>query len=589
MTVTIGQLAYNGVGSGGTSINTSSVTPGSSRLVILMISAYRLFNSSPFAATGVTGCGLTWHLLASIHPTGAWDRLDIFYSMGASPTTGTPAVAYAGTNSSHKWLIFEADGVDTSGTDGSGAIVQHVEGGTTGTTSQSVSLSALGSSSNMVVGLCAQVATAATFTAASGYSWLHTEPTYTNDNTGNGNIEYEINGSTSLSFSSNKSGDIFLCGIEIKAAASSGTTSTMASTLPPVTAALTAAEKFPSTIGSTLAHLTASLTVAEKFLPSIAATLQHPTAALTVHKADFGAQVASTLAHALFSGTAAEAFPATVASTLQHPTAALTAAEAFAASIDAQLAAEAAALTGKVFWPAPIASTLQHPTASLNVSEAFSAQIASELARVAAALVVHHGIFTTIASQLAMESADVEVTWFFDVVVASTLQHLTGDLQVGEAFDATVAAVLARLVMSADAAEAFDATVASQLVMLTDEVDVTQGATASSIAAELVPAAASLDVNEAFELTMAASLIQLSAALSVRDFFGGSISAELAALIFGAVARAQRYGFWTRDVRGVGILVRPANLGTNVGPSTVRVRPASRGLNVEPARRRTGL
>jgi hypothetical protein len=109
---------------------TSSVTPGANRVV------YAAFQSAlaagPAAPTGVTGNGLTWVQVDTLpfHTSNA-RRISVFRAMGASPTAGAITATWGINQTAKLWSVVECDGVDTTGTNGSGATVQSVT--TTGT------------------------------------------------------------------------------------------------------------------------------------------------------------------------------------------------------------------------------------------------------------------------------------------------------------------------------------------------------------------------------------------------------------------------------------------------------------------------
>lgn len=98
---------------------TGSISPTANRLVTMWV--------MPTVATAavpiITGCGLTWVNVATVSSGNR--RLSLFRAMGASPTPGAVSIDWNGVSvASCVWSIVEWAGVDTSGTDGSGAIVQ---------------------------------------------------------------------------------------------------------------------------------------------------------------------------------------------------------------------------------------------------------------------------------------------------------------------------------------------------------------------------------------------------------------------------------------------------------------------------------
>lgn len=119
MAVTSAHLTTGSSTTNASSYATASITPAANRLVLLatLVSV----GASPTPTITVTGNGLTW---VQVDTTVAAARtVVVFRAMGASPTAG--AVTIAGTSlTSCLWSIVQFDGVDTSGTNGSGAIAQ---------------------------------------------------------------------------------------------------------------------------------------------------------------------------------------------------------------------------------------------------------------------------------------------------------------------------------------------------------------------------------------------------------------------------------------------------------------------------------
>lgn len=109
-----------------TSITTASVTPTANRLVLLAVFSRATMGTAPT----VSGCGLTWVLVAGSHTIDATWPTFLFRAMGAAPTAGAITVTFGGGASSNNtiWGVSEFAGVDTTGANGSGAIVQSKNG-----------------------------------------------------------------------------------------------------------------------------------------------------------------------------------------------------------------------------------------------------------------------------------------------------------------------------------------------------------------------------------------------------------------------------------------------------------------------------
>lgn len=207
-----------------TSYATASVSPGANRLV-LAASAQTRNASSACAANdveSVTGNGLTWVLVNrqcfsdGVSPT---HTVETWRSMGASPSSGAVTIATGGDTQLHMaWAIVECDGVDTSGTNGSGAVVQSAINKVEPGTSLTATLGAFGSAGNATLGVFAN-STNQAITAGSGFTEL-TEQQVSEGLTLQ--VEWKSTNDTSVdaSFSSIDAGAV---AIEIKAATAEDT------------------------------------------------------------------------------------------------------------------------------------------------------------------------------------------------------------------------------------------------------------------------------------------------------------------------------------------------------------------------------
>lgn len=112
-----------------TTFTTGTFTPTANRLQVLDIVAQRAVAEEP---TSVTGCGLTWVKVtpSGTNPVGlggATTRyLTRWRALGPSPTNGALTITFANAMTSCAWAWNEVSGMDTSGTNGSGAFVQTV-------------------------------------------------------------------------------------------------------------------------------------------------------------------------------------------------------------------------------------------------------------------------------------------------------------------------------------------------------------------------------------------------------------------------------------------------------------------------------
>lgn len=143
---------YSAVGA--TSIATASVSPGSNRLIVAVFQS--ALAAGPAAPT-VTGNGLTWVQIQTLqYHTSNARRITFFRALGAAPTPGAITASYGATSqTAFSWSIVECANVDTSGTNGSGAVVQNATNTATGATSISNTLAALGAATSVHLGAVA--------------------------------------------------------------------------------------------------------------------------------------------------------------------------------------------------------------------------------------------------------------------------------------------------------------------------------------------------------------------------------------------------------------------------------------------------
>lgn len=112
----------------GTSVATASISPTSNNLVLATVSTRSNVTADPPQPTA-TGAGLTWVVVGSIvydSTSASRRRVTLFRALG---TVSAGAVTFdwgVQTQTDFAWSIDQVSGIDTSGTNGSGAIVQSV-------------------------------------------------------------------------------------------------------------------------------------------------------------------------------------------------------------------------------------------------------------------------------------------------------------------------------------------------------------------------------------------------------------------------------------------------------------------------------
>lgn len=159
----------------GTSFSTASITPAANALILLTFLSRRGDSVEPAVPSSVTGNGLTWVQVNSIYyDTTSTSRrtLTVFRAMGDSPSTGAISITVPATLTSAVWSVDQFTGVDTSGTNGSGAVVQSATNLTASGTSLTATLSSFGSTNNATFGAFGNSDGLFSSTAGSGFAKL---------------------------------------------------------------------------------------------------------------------------------------------------------------------------------------------------------------------------------------------------------------------------------------------------------------------------------------------------------------------------------------------------------------------------------
>lgn len=129
-----------------TSYSTASHTITANKLILLTLTTASAANGN--APTSISGHGATWVLVAS-RTEGSFTSEFLYRTMVGSDSTGTITITYADTQTQQTWSVVEWANVDTSGSQGSGAIVQSATAGqATSTDTLTVTLAAFASSDN---------------------------------------------------------------------------------------------------------------------------------------------------------------------------------------------------------------------------------------------------------------------------------------------------------------------------------------------------------------------------------------------------------------------------------------------------------
>lgn len=139
----------SGSAGSGSSANTASISPGGNKLIIINVGSS--CSSTPNQPT-ISGCGLT---LVAIQTKvrGTTYRFTSFRGLVPNPTLGTLTIDFAGQSQNDVfWTVDQISNIDTSGTNGSGAIVQSAIEDDSGSGAPSITLPAFSNIQNGTYG-----------------------------------------------------------------------------------------------------------------------------------------------------------------------------------------------------------------------------------------------------------------------------------------------------------------------------------------------------------------------------------------------------------------------------------------------------
>lgn len=166
----------------GTSDSTSSISPSANNLILLGINISWQSAQASAPTLTVSGNGLTYQQAGTPRmywPTGGnwWNTLYLYRSMGAAPSSGAITISSGSTLMDTMAVsVIQIGNVDTSGSNGSGAIVQYASNAAASASTVTATLGAFASSTNGTIGIFGAGDTSAsprTFTPGSGFTELH--------------------------------------------------------------------------------------------------------------------------------------------------------------------------------------------------------------------------------------------------------------------------------------------------------------------------------------------------------------------------------------------------------------------------------
>jgi hypothetical protein len=157
---------------------TASISPAPNTLVTLAVLSHRSYGAS--AAPTVTGGGMTaWTQVASVtfDPLSApLRRMTIFRAMSAAPGSGPITITFAGNQSHALWIVSQWDGVETSGTNGSGAVVQTASNRADAVNGLVATLAPFGIANNVAYGVFGARSKVAAVTPGAGFTEISEQP-----------------------------------------------------------------------------------------------------------------------------------------------------------------------------------------------------------------------------------------------------------------------------------------------------------------------------------------------------------------------------------------------------------------------------
>lgn len=223
MAVTNTPLTSGGSATDGTSQATASVTPAGNELIeVTLMVCFSAARASPGPNVTAAGNGITYTEVARrqahLDTGGYWYCEYLYRGMAASPSAGAITFTSPVNVLSWAWSVSSKGGVDTTGTNGSGAVVQAVAGNADNATTLSINLAAFGSVNNATAGYFASghdATTRYTFTPGTGFTEIHDTGAEFVDVGTQWRVDNDTTVDTTVSAASNLAG----IAIEIKAAA----------------------------------------------------------------------------------------------------------------------------------------------------------------------------------------------------------------------------------------------------------------------------------------------------------------------------------------------------------------------------------
>lgn len=214
---------------------TAAIAPASNALITVAVLTHQSSSAAP--APTLSGGGMaSWDVVATTTFNGSTplDRVTIFRAMSASPGSGPITITSSVTVSNCQWIVSQWDGVETSGSNGSGAIVQTGTASGAAVSGLTVSLAALADPADVAYGVFGIASATPVATAGSGFTRIDEQPSG-ESTTGDLFAEWAANDNTiDAAWSSKNAGAL---GVEIRSGTGGGGGGGVSAALSTLTAA----------------------------------------------------------------------------------------------------------------------------------------------------------------------------------------------------------------------------------------------------------------------------------------------------------------------------------------------------------------
>ena len=212
MAVTCSNITH-GKTTAASSATTASVTLTANRLYLLTVTS----RNATVDPNQPTVTNFTQVNTDNYDNAGSQKRITVLRILPAATTTGTLSIGFAAqTQTDIIWILDEFTGMDTSGVNGAGAIVQSVvnQDRTGSGTTLTATLAAFASTANATYGSCGIGNEPITFTPGSGFTTIAQD-----GSTGNltGVTEFKNSNDTTVDFTSSVAGELGIIAMEIRA------------------------------------------------------------------------------------------------------------------------------------------------------------------------------------------------------------------------------------------------------------------------------------------------------------------------------------------------------------------------------------